>query len=67
MLPDKSSRLFWPSHHCFKPTIPYCYFLATDIEIDVSLWTGMHELFHRQSYVIYGPNLCMTVPGHFSY
>jgi len=40
MLPDKSSRLFWPSHHCFKPTIPYCYFLATDIEINVSLWTG---------------------------
>ncbi|KAI8584114.1 hypothetical protein K450DRAFT_218208 [Umbelopsis ramanniana AG] len=44
MLPDKSSHLFWPSHHCFKPTIPYCYFLATDIEIDVSLWTDIGML-----------------------
>ncbi|CAO3663696.1 unnamed protein product [Umbelopsis ramanniana] len=44
MLPDKSSRLFWPSHHCFKPTIPYCYFLATDIEINVSLWTDIGML-----------------------
>ncbi|KAM3585955.1 hypothetical protein VKS41_002489 [Umbelopsis sp. WA50703] len=46
ILPDKSTRQFWPSHHNFKPTTPYCYVLVTDIELDVELWTdkGMLQI-----------------------
>ncbi|KAG2182098.1 hypothetical protein INT43_007025 [Umbelopsis isabellina] len=44
ILPDKSTRQFWPSHHNFKPTTPYCYVLVTDIELDVELWTDIGML-----------------------
>jgi hypothetical protein len=51
MLPDKSTQLFWPSHNNYKPTTPYCFELNTDIELDVSLWTGnankkIHMIYH---------------------
>ncbi|GAB5592096.1 hypothetical protein Unana1_06996 [Umbelopsis nana] len=44
ILPDKSTRLFWPSHHNFKPTTPYSYVLDTNIELDLSLWTDIGML-----------------------
>ncbi|KAG2214549.1 hypothetical protein INT46_003099 [Mucor plumbeus] len=39
ILPDQSSFMFWPAPGQFKQTTPYCYKLATNVELSLSPWT----------------------------
>lgn len=43
ILPDQSSFMFWPAPGHFKQTTPYCFKLMTDVELDLSPWTGKHQ------------------------
>ncbi|KAK4516908.1 DNA-binding transcription factor yap1 [Mucor velutinosus] len=39
ILPDQSTFMFWPAPGHFKQTTPYCFKLATNVELNLSPWT----------------------------
>lgn len=48
VLPDQSSRIFWPTHKDFTPITPYCYKLQTELHIpETNIWTEPGSIILR--------------------